>query len=408
MGQLLLRFFCIYGLVCGLLSGRATAQAVASPAALATSSVFVTAHQDDWQLFMGSRAYDNVQRHGKVVFIILTAGHAEFMNDTWWQARETGCANSARTACNAQRSTAVPRPTFSTVDVRGHHITATFYRNTAMYFLRLPDGGVRGEGFPKCRFQSLRKLKEGKISSLTSVDSLNTYTSWADVTNTVRDIIRREVRTGGTLWVNSSDPDARRNPADHPDHQITGTITDEATRGMNCRRVLYVGYSTSRRPANLNATQTANQTALFAAYCRGLTEAGQPSAWMPDHLCWLGRQYSRLRHEPAAAPVSPATAAQRTADSLAAACRGLVLAVPTPNPCSMSSLLAYELPRQSDVTVSVYTLRGELIRTLVSTNQRPGHYEVWLDVNQFPAAGTYICRLQAGREHREQRIEIVR
>jgi GlcNAc-PI de-N-acetylase len=394
--------------MCLLLTGRVAAQSGGGTPGAASSSVFMTAHQDDWQLFMGSRAYDNVQRHGKVVFIILTAGQGEDPNDVWWQARETGCANSARTACNAQQNTTPPRPTFTTVTVRGHQVTATFYRNTAMYFLRLPDGGTRGEGFANCRFQSLRKLKNGQLSTLTTVDGLNTYTSWADVTGTVRDIIRREVRTGCSLWVNSPNPDVRRNPNDHPDHVLAGTIADEATSGMNCRRVLYVGYHTARRPANLNATQTANQTALFAAYCRSMTEAGQSSGWQPDHLCWLGRQYSYLRHEPSAAPVSAATAAQRTADSLAAAAKELLLAVPTPNPCSMSSMLAYELPRQVDVTLSLYDLRGELIRTLVRTNQRPGHYEVWLDVNQFPASGTYICRLQAGKEHREQRVQIER
>jgi LmbE family N-acetylglucosaminyl deacetylase len=391
-------------LLWSLLTPAAVAQ---SAPGSAVSSVFVTAHQDDWQLFMGSRAYDDVRRYGKVVFVIITAGQGDEPGETWWRAREMGCANSARTAANANASATPPRPTFNTVNVRGHQLTASYYRNTVVYFLRLPDGGVQGQGFARYNHQSLRKLRNRQINSISSIDGVNTYTSWDDLTSTVREVIRREVRTGCALWVNSSNPDVAHNPNDHPDHVATGNLTDDATRAMNCRRMLYMGYNTSRRPVNLNPTQTANQTALFAAYCRSMAEAGQPTGWQPDHLCWLGRQYSYLRHE-AERPLTAATAAQRVADSLANIPSGLVLAVPTPNPCTMSSLLTYELPRQTPVTLTLYDLRGKEIKTLVRTNQRPGHYEVWLDVNQFPANGTYICRLQAGSEHREQRVQIER
>ncbi|WP_176132808.1 PIG-L family deacetylase [Hymenobacter sp. CRA2] len=369
--------------------------------------MFITAHQDDWQLFMGSRAYDNVQHQAKVVFIIITAGQANEPGDAWWQAREVGCLNSVRTACGQQQNTNLPPACITTVNVRGHQLAASYFRNTVVYFLRLPDGGTNGQGFARCNFQTLRKFRAGQCSTLSSIDGATTYSSWNDLTSTIRAIVQQEIRANSPLWVHSPNPDVQRNPYDHPDHVTTGSITDEATRNLECRRVLYMGYHSSHKPANLNPVQTANQTALFAAYCRGLTESGQPSAWQPDHLCWLGRQYSYLRHE-AQQQVTAANAAQMRIDSLANATKQLTLATPAPNPFDMSSMLAYELPKAGAVTLRLYDMRGQLIQTLVQAEQRPGHYEVWLDVNQFPASGTYICRLQVGQEHREQRVQIVR
>ncbi|MCC3155940.1 PIG-L family deacetylase [Hymenobacter sp. 15J16-1T3B] len=406
MGQLLLRCFCFYGMVWALLTGTAQAQTqTAPPPASSNASVFVTAHQDDWQLFMGSRAYDNVQRHRKVVFIIITAGQGDQPSDAFWKAREQGCLNSARTACDLTAGK-LPPPVMTKVTIRGHALQASYYRNTVVYFLRLPDGGGRGQGFSFCNFQTLAKLRAGQGGPLKTLDGSTQYESWADLTSTVRDIIRRETRPSWTLWVHSPNPDARANPNDHADHMSAGIIAGAATQGLDCRRLLYSGYDVRNRAVNLNAAQTANQTALFAAYCQAMTERSQPSGWQPDHLCWLGRQYSVLVHSAASASTTAATAAQLRNDSLLKAPSQIILGVPAPNPCTASSVLSYELPTAADVNLGLYDMQGRLIRTLVQAQQQAGHYEVWLDVNQFPATGVYLCRLQAGSVLRTQRVQI--
>lgn len=409
MAQRLLRCLCLLVLLNGVLAGSARAQAPATqpnpPASHA--SVFIVGHQDDWQLFMGSRAYDNVQRHRKVVFIILTAGQGDYASDTWWKAREQGCLNSARTACDL-KADQLPAPVYSKVTVRQHQLVASYYRNTVVYFLRLPDGGVRGQGYGVCNYQSLTKLRAGQGGPISSLDGRTQYRSWADLTNTVRDIIRRETRPSWTLWVNSPNPDEHANPVDHPDHLSAGHVADAATRDIPCRRLLYTGYSNARRPANLNAEQTANQTALFAAYCRTMTALGQPSGWQPDHLCWLGRQYSVMRRPATEQRVSAATAARLCNDSISDDPQMVLLAPPAPNPCTASSMLTYELVKSTAVNMSLYDLQGRLIKVLVEAEQVPGRYEVWLDVNQFPANGTYLCRLQAGKTISTQRVQIQR
>ncbi|RAK64639.1 T9SS type A sorting domain-containing protein [Hymenobacter edaphi] len=403
MGQLLLRCFCFYGLLCALLTGKAQAQSTPPPPP--SASVFITAHQDDWQLFMGSRAYDNVQRHRKVVFIIITAGQGDQPADAFWKAREQGCLNSARTACDPNAGK-LPPPVFSKVTIRGHGLTVSYYRNTVVYFLRVPDGGGRGQGFSFCNFQTLTKLREGQGGPLKALDGSTQYNSWSDLTGTVRDIIRREIRPSWTLWVHSPNPDARANPNDHADHVSAGLIAGTATQGMDCRRLLYCGYDIRNRAANLNEAQKAKQTAMFAAYCQAMTERGQPSGWQPDHLCWLGRQYSTLVHSSTTPNPSAATAARMRTDSLLTAPAQVALGVPAPNPCTASSVVTYELPAAAAVNLSLYDLQGRLIKTLVQAQQQAGHYEVWLDVNQFPATGVYLCRLQAGSVLRSQRVQI--
>ncbi|GAB3827391.1 hypothetical protein GCM10028821_11070 [Hymenobacter jeollabukensis] len=387
-----------------MLVGKALAQSAPAPSGN-NASVFITAHQDDWQLFMGSRAYDNVQRHRKVVFIIITAGQGDQPADAYWKAREQGCLNSARTACDPSVTT-LPQPVYSTVTVRGHAIAASYYRNTVVYFLRLPDGGGRGLGFDFCNFQTLAKLRNGQGGPLKALDGSTQYDSWNDLTTTVRDIIRREIRPEWTLWVHSPNPDTRANRNDHADHISAGLITGTATQGMDCRRLLYCGYDIRNRAVNLNEAQKAKQTAMFAAYCQAMTERGQPSGWQPDHLCWLGRQYSTLVHSCSTPNTSAANAARLRTDSLLTSPAQVILGVPAPNPCIASSVMSYELPVDATVNLSLYDMQGRLIKTLVQAQQGAGHYEVWLDVNQFPATGTYLCRLQAGAELRSQRVLI--
>lgn len=416
MGQLLLRCFCIFGLLSGLLSGRAGAQAPppatagpivpanANNANSTNASVFIVAHQDDWQLFMGSRAYDNVQRHRRAVFIVVTAGQGDQATEAWWRTRELACVNSVRTAADPL-TVKQPEPTFFKTSIRGHQIITTCYRNTVVYFLRLPDGGGRAQGFSSCNFQTLNKLKAGQSGGIRTIDGSNQYESWSDLTNTVRAIIQREVRPNWTLWVHSPNPDDKVNRNDHPDHLNAGFIAEQATRNMECRRSLFNGYGNAQRPVNLNGVQQTNQTAMFAAYCRTMAERGQPSGWQPDHLCWLGRQYSVLHHG-AASSTTAANAARTRNDTLLSAPTKARLAIPTPNPCVASSVLAYDLPDAADVNLSLFDIQGRLIRTLVDARQNAGHYEVWLDVTQFPANGVYLCRLQAGSALSTQRVQI--
>ena len=117
-----------------------------------TVSFYFAAHEDDWQLFMNPNAYDDVRSPAtRVVFVYVTAGDAGAgsgnagRTQPYYLARENGAKMSVMFMADADK---VPeRPESSTASVFGHLLHRWAYRNTASYFLRLPDGNMDGTGY---------------------------------------------------------------------------------------------------------------------------------------------------------------------------------------------------------------------------------------------------------------------
>ncbi len=69
-----------------------------------------------------------------------------------------------------------------------------------------------------------------------------------------------------------------------------------------------------------------------------------------------------------------------------------------PNPFSSNTLINYALPQQSNVSISVYNINGELVRTLTNEHQATGQYTVeWDGSNDLGVpvnSGVYFYRLQ--------------
>ena len=70
-----------------------------------------------------------------------------------------------------------------------------------------------------------------------------------------------------------------------------------------------------------------------------------------------------------------------------------------PNPFNPSTLISYNIPKSSIVTVKIYDLLGNEIKTLVSSSQNAGvHQAVWNGDNNLGkkvSSGTYIYTLNA-------------
>jgi len=64
-----------------------------------------------------------------------------------------------------------------------------------------------------------------------------------------------------------------------------------------------------------------------------------------------------------------------------------------PNPFNSSTVIRYQLPRDSMVLIEVYDVLGHLVRRLVNRRQRAGEYEVTLVADRW-ASGLYFCRLK--------------
>jgi len=66
-----------------------------------------------------------------------------------------------------------------------------------------------------------------------------------------------------------------------------------------------------------------------------------------------------------------------------------------PNPFNPTAVIAYEVPRSSEVSLTVYDLRGREIQTMVSEFQESGTYSVVFDAEDL-SSGVYFYELQVG------------
>jgi hypothetical protein len=66
-----------------------------------------------------------------------------------------------------------------------------------------------------------------------------------------------------------------------------------------------------------------------------------------------------------------------------------------PNPFNPITIIKYQIPTQSFVTLKVYDVLGNEIETLISEEKPVGSYKCEFYANKFPS-GVYFYRLQAG------------
>lgn len=64
-----------------------------------------------------------------------------------------------------------------------------------------------------------------------------------------------------------------------------------------------------------------------------------------------------------------------------------------PNPFNPKTKITYKLPQSANVTLQVFDVLGNEIKTLVMETQQPGDYEVEFDGSGL-ASGIYLCRIQ--------------
>jgi flagellar hook assembly protein FlgD len=81
------------------------------------------------------------------------------------------------------------------------------------------------------------------------------------------------------------------------------------------------------------------------------------------------------------------------------------LSTATPNPFNPSTTIAYEMPEQTHVTLTIYNLLGQKVIRLVDQVQAAGRYEaVWHGVNSRGAgvaSGVYLYRIVSGSGYTE-------
>jgi LmbE family N-acetylglucosaminyl deacetylase len=252
-----------------LVFGVSLAAGAQRPGGTSLDAVIV-AHQDDWQLFMGDVIARRVQAGAPVVFIYLTAGD-DGRDSIYWATREKGVLQSTRIAAGVAAGNQ-PADHCSTVSVLHHAIRKCTIADTESYFLRLPDGHRNGTGFARHSFQSLRKLRQQRITAMSAVDGSATYNGWSDLKSTV-DWLIGESSSTRIVTVHTSDPSVAVNPHDHFDHRMAGLLVYDSRRKARWKVVYYTGYALATRAANRTGEQVRQKTALFRAYDNVMTQA---------------------------------------------------------------------------------------------------------------------------------------
>ncbi len=277
-------------------------------------SFYFVAHEDDWQLFMNPTAFEDVIGGArKTVFVHVTAGDDGLgvgsggRKHPYYLARENGALEAIRFMADADKSPI--NDTDGPITFNGHRVFRVSYQTAIGYFLRLPDGDASGAGFPGTGFQSLKRLANGEIATLSAIDGSTSYHGWNDLVATVRDIITYERGQAPLVQLNVADPDANINPADHSDHLMTAKAALDAAKDLNCvRRVYYVDYASAKLPENLNAQERDMQSAVFAVTLEGVMALDHGTSWHHYDQSFIGRNYFRVQ-EPGGHCIAPGTAA---------------------------------------------------------------------------------------------------
>ena len=177
----------------------------------------------------------------------------------------------------------------------GHPIHRMSYRNTVAYFLRVPDGNPEGTGYADTGYQSLKRLADGQVDTLTTIDGTTSYRGWRDLVATLRTIIDFERGPASSVQLNVAELDPVINPDDHSDHLMTAKAALDAAEGLTgARRLHHVGYASAKLPNNLSPQDRDMKCAAYAVTLAGVLALDHPTAWQRYDRLYVGRNYFRV------------------------------------------------------------------------------------------------------------------
>ncbi|MGB1971512.1 MAG: hypothetical protein ACPHSE_03360 [Flavobacteriaceae bacterium] len=279
------KYLFILGLICFQIYGQ-------------TTRFFVSAHQDDWQLFMNPNVYHSIKTPGdKTVIVHTTAGDAGegLGNDAYYKAREEGSLRAIRFLCNTNTSgagygTEMQRKHLS---INGKKIVRYAYKNAVVYFLRLPDGNSKGQGYKRHDYKSLNKLFKEEVNNIHTIDHSAIYKDKQDLMRTLAHLVQTE-RLTGSIEFHLPDTDQTINPNDHSDHQNSSKLFQVVGRQLGgLTFYFYVNYFSAQKPLNSTPEELLIAAGTWGATTSGIGDLRHYSTWDRLHNVWLGRQYFR-------------------------------------------------------------------------------------------------------------------
>lgn len=83
-----------------------------------------------------------------------------------------------------------------------------------------------------------------------------------------------------------------------------------------------------------------------------------------------------------------------------------------PNPFNPSTTINYQIPKEGRVEIKIYNLLGQLVKTLIDSELKPGYYKTqWHGTNNFNqkvSSGVYIYRISSGEYNNSKKMIILK
>jgi LmbE family N-acetylglucosaminyl deacetylase len=286
-----------------LLIGEPTRALAAGPCS--GNVMYVAAHEDDTLLFQSPQLLEDVRANKCVQTVFTTAGDAGKLGNggKYWKGREAGAE-----AAYAQMAAIANTWTHSEPVVNGHKVhlaTLSGAPGISIVYLRLPDGGPNGTGFPNPPPEpggpSLTKLWRNGHSETPAITEIEAVDGSAKYTyNGLVSTLTALIESFAPLEIDTQNYTV---PAlvslDHSDHIVTGKFTQVAQAPYAAAHVLraYQGYENfvmgvHEEPANVSGELLSGKTLAFDAYVPHDEACGtDEDCGATPYPQWLEREY---------------------------------------------------------------------------------------------------------------------
>lgn len=268
-----------------------TLSALPPPVCAGKTILSVVAHEDDDLLFMNPDHSNELHSGACLRTVYLTAGD-DGLSSGYWLAREKG----AEAAYDFMEGHGASLWLERYISVNSHEYIrmATPRSNPyiSLIYVRLPDGNLAGNGFPRTYYKSLEILKDGTVSKLSTVDSQSSYTS-GDLINLLVSLMQYyhpdEIDTQTPVNDSAVYPD-------HSDHVYTGQYTASAygLYGRSIPLLYYTGYPIALLTANIANEDLTYKSNVFYTYAAHDSQVCKIAASCPNspYTQWLEREYT--------------------------------------------------------------------------------------------------------------------
>jgi len=78
-----------------------------------------------------------------------------------------------------------------------------------------------------------------------------------------------------------------------------------------------------------------------------------------------------------------------------------------PNPFNSTTNISFDIPHNSEVSISIYDLSGRSVATLFDNSLNTGTHNLTWDAKDYPA-GVYLCRMKAGEFAMTEKLLLVK